>query len=197
MAAKKRKRKGAPANSRLGVEDWLRAARDELIENGILAVKVDRLARRLKVTRGSFYWHFDSHADLLGKLLESWQATNTAPFEKVLQLDKSGLEKFQAIVDLWLSEEEYNPKFDAAVREWARVFPEIAKIVLQADEVRISVLHEIFRQLGYRGKHALVRARITYFHQVGYYTLGISESSVDRNKLLPYYTEALLGTIPN
>src|SRR5688572_17713954 len=48
-----------------GRDDWIAAARNELIAAGVDAVKVGRLARRLHVTRGGFYWHFTSRADLL------------------------------------------------------------------------------------------------------------------------------------
>jgi len=173
---------------------WLEAARAELIENGILAVKVERLARRMRVTRGSFYWHFKSHGDLLRRLLQHWIATNTTPFERTLRADRNGVAEFQAIVDLWVSEREYSPRYDAAVREWARVSADVARVVLAADQKRIAVLRRIFLDLGYRDPEALVRARITYFHQVGYYTLGLRESLATRLKLGPYYTKVLLGT---
>lgn len=182
-----------PNGDRLGTADWLRAARDELIERGILAVKVDRLARRLRVTRGSFYWHFRNHKDLLEQLLQSWVETNTAPFQRVRDSGKSGPAKFEAIVDLWLSESEYDPKFDTAVREWARVSPHVAGVVRQADDERVAVFRDIFEELGYTGTDALIRARIAYFHQVGYYTLGIVESDAVRRKLRPFYTRALVG----
>ncbi|HVO46036.1 MAG TPA: helix-turn-helix domain-containing protein [Steroidobacteraceae bacterium] len=174
-------------------EAWLEAARAELIENGILSVKVERLARRMRVTRGSFYWHFKSHKDLLRRLLRHWIATNTLPFERTLRRDRNGLEEFQAIVDLWVTEREYSPGYDAAVREWARVSADVARVVLQADQKRISVLRRIFLDLGYRDPEALVRARITYFHQVGYYTLGLHESRARRLQLGPYYSRILLG----
>jgi AcrR family transcriptional regulator len=177
----------------LGAADWLRVARDELIRNGFLAVKVDRLARRLRVTRGSFYWHFKNRGDLLEELLKIWASTNTAPFQRVLELPADGKGKYKAIVDLWLAETEYDPNFDTAMREWARVSRHVAHVVRKADEDRIAVFESIFRELGYRGDDALVRARIAYFHQVGYYALGIIESSKRRRKLEPYYTRALLG----
>jgi AcrR family transcriptional regulator len=193
MKKENRRTPASDANNKLTAEDWLSIARRELIRGGIMAVKVDCLARLLKVSRGSFYWHFESHDDLLERLLQSWVATNTAPFLRVLESDRIGREKFQAIIDLWLAEEEYDPKFDTAVREWARVSPHVARVVRRADNGRIDVLTQIFTELGYRGADALVRARIAYFHQVGYYTLGIMESSTQRHKLGPYYTRALLG----
>lgn len=187
------KRRPDTNGSRLGAADWLRAAQKELIAKGMQAVKVDRLARRMRVTRGSFYWHFSSHKDLLEKLLKMWVSTNTRPFERVLQAPLSAEAKFQAIVDLWISEDQYDPRFDAAVREWARVSAHVARVVRHADEARISVLQRIFVELGYVEPDALVRARIAYFHQVGYYTLGIAESAATRRRLRPYYTRALIG----
>jgi hypothetical protein len=47
--------------------------------------------------------------------------------------------------------------------------------------------------LGYDETESFVRARTTYFHQVGYYTLGVRESREQRLKLLPLYTRILTG----
>lgn len=184
---------GATRRKPLDRASWLGAARAELLRGGIAGVKVGRLARRLGATRGSFYWHFENRDDLLRELLADWEATNTAPFERVLTERKNGRAEFQAIVELWLSEREYSPAFDTAVRDWARISPEVAAAVRRADERRIEVLRRIFLDLGFRDPEALVRARITYFHQVGYYTLGLAEEPARRRELLPFYLRALLG----
>ena len=38
-----------------------------------------------------------------------------------------------------------------------------------------------------------IRARVTYFHQVGYYTIGYNESLDARMALLPMYVYVLTG----
>ena len=53
--------------------DWIEAARRQLIISGVDELKVDRLARKMKVTRGSFYWHFKNRKDLLDAVLQLWQ----------------------------------------------------------------------------------------------------------------------------
>src|SRR5882762_4322755 len=63
-------------NIKIPYEGWLEAAKVVLIEEGIGMVKVDRLARRLKVTRGGFYYHFKSHHALLEDLLKRWRTQN-------------------------------------------------------------------------------------------------------------------------
>jgi AcrR family transcriptional regulator len=57
----------------LGRDDWLRAARLALLHGGPAAVRVERLARELEITRGSFYWHFTDRAELLDALLREWE----------------------------------------------------------------------------------------------------------------------------
>ena len=57
----------------LSREAWIAAARKVLEKRGIAEVKIDRLARQLKVTRGSVYFHFSSLQDLHDGLLQEWQ----------------------------------------------------------------------------------------------------------------------------
>lgn len=176
-------------------EDWIAGAREELIEGGLSALKIGRIARRLGVTRGGFYWHFKDRAQLLDDLLKSWEFNNTAPFERSLVSggQRDGLREFLTVVRIWLDEMEYSSLFDTAVRDWARVSKKAAAAVLRVDDRRIDVLHRIFLDLGYEDPEALVRARVSYFHQVGYYAVQFQENSADRLALAPIYAQVLTG----
>jgi hypothetical protein len=79
------------------------------------------------------------------------------------------------------------------VRDWARVDRAVAAAVQRADHRRIEVLRRIFLDLGYADPEALVSARIAYFHQVGYYALGLAEDPARRRELRPHYVRALVG----
>ena len=178
----------------LGREAWLKVAREALIRGGIRAVEIGKLARRLKVTRGGFYWFFDSRQELLGELLADWERTNTQAFKETLQdSGHNGMAEFQAVVDMWVNERGYSPAWDAAVRDWARVSSKVAAAVRRADDQRIAILKQIFLDMGNPDDEAFVRARITYFHQVGYYTLGVKEERAQRLRLLPLYIRFLTG----
>jgi AcrR family transcriptional regulator len=200
MSTKRKSARGARGRTRerkisLGRDDWIAAARAQLIAAGVNAVKIGPLARRLRVTRGSFYWHFTSRADLLRELLKSWELTNTVPFERSLANGNAnnGVRELATIMNLWLAETEYSPAFDTAVRDWARVSAEAATVVARVDERRIAILHRIFKDLGFGEPEALVRARIAYFHQVGYYALEFQEERKRRLTLAPYYMSILSG----
>jgi AcrR family transcriptional regulator len=178
----------------LSREDWLLAARAALIAEGKDAVKVERLAKTLNVTRGGFYWHFKDRDDLMDALLESWEQETTKAIQSTLEKDHTnGMGEFLALVNLWVDEKAFSPAYDTAVRDWARTCPHVARAVKRVDSRRIDILKRIFLDLGYDDDEAFIRARITYFHQVGYYTLGLGESHSERRKLLPLYIRVLTG----
>jgi AcrR family transcriptional regulator len=194
MATKPRKTATRRRPRILGREAWLEAARSALIEEGTAGIEINKLAKRLGVSRGGFYWFFASRDQLLDELLAFWVQTGTQLFERILRShDRNGMREYEALVDLWIDEKEYDPKWDAAVRDWARTSAAVLSAVKAVDQKRIALLERLFRDMGYRGKEAHVRARITYYHQVGYYALGVQESRRERMELLPFYTRVLTG----
>ena len=62
----------------LTADAWAEAALDAIAANGIEAVAVEPLARRLGVTKGSFYWHFSNREALLRAAIEHWERLQTA-----------------------------------------------------------------------------------------------------------------------
>ena len=59
----------------------------------------------------------------------------------------------------------------------------------------MALLTRAFRALGYSQDESLVRARITYFHQIGYYTLSFKEDAAERRRYQPLYGKVLLGPL--
>ena len=39
-----------------------------------------------------------------------------------------------------------------------------------------------------------MRARVFYYHQIGYYALGIKQTTAERKRMLPLYLRILVGT---
>jgi AcrR family transcriptional regulator len=179
----------------LGRQAWLDAARQALIEEGTAGVEIMKLAKRLRLTnRGGFYWFFRSRAHLLDELLKYWAETSSVQFERVLApCGGDGQKAYHAIIDLWVDESSYDPRWDGAVRDWARTSQAVLRVVQVVDKQRINSIERIFLNLGYRGTDAHIRARVMYYHQVGYYALGVKESRKARRRLLPYYRRVLIG----
>lgn len=182
------------AVDRLGRDVWIDAAKTVLIARGIAHVKVDPLAKILKVTTGSFYWHFKDRQALLDALLEHWETHNSVAFFNALRTGpEDPLQRFAHLARVWLDEDGYSSAYDSAVRDWARTSPAAEAAVRRVDNKRIAMLHKICKSLGDPEPYAFIRARIMYFHQVGYYAMRISESSKERHSLFPVYISLLAG----
>lgn len=58
----------------LGKQDWVEAAIEELSVSGFDGVSIEPLARRLNISKGSFYWHFKDRRELVAAVLDVWKA---------------------------------------------------------------------------------------------------------------------------
>lgn len=120
---------------------WLDAAGAAIAEGGFDDVRVLTLAKRLGVTRGSFYWHFNDHAELIVSFLDRWRDRRLS---ELVYLSESGDDKvteLRRIFTLVLSEPAWNTRqmrVELAVRDFARRDAYAAKIVAEVDRARID-----------------------------------------------------------
>src|SRR6478736_2286280 len=68
---------GQVMSDRLTKSDWIEHGLRTLANGGANALKVGPMATKLKVSRGSFYWHFRDIADFRSQVLRSWQERMT------------------------------------------------------------------------------------------------------------------------
>ncbi|GAB3301550.1 TetR family transcriptional regulator [Epidermidibacterium keratini] len=68
---------GMVKSSPLTADDWIDAALRAIAENGVGAVAVEPLAKKLGTTKGSFYWHFSNRDNLLERALATWERDHT------------------------------------------------------------------------------------------------------------------------
>lgn len=163
--------------SRLTSADWIEVALHTLVENGIEAVQITALARALKVTRGSFYWHFETRDDLLAALISEWRARNTGVMLEAIAdaptLDEGILELFA----VWVDHTRFDPDLDSAIRAWAKHDAALSKTLKAEDAARIDAIAAFFDRHGYAREDALIRARVIYLTQISFYALGIDEDA--------------------
>ncbi|MEL7282204.1 MAG: TetR/AcrR family transcriptional regulator [Pseudomonadota bacterium] len=180
---------------RLTAAHWIEEALRTLVTRGIDGVQITALARALKVTRGSFYWHFDTRDDLLAALINEWRARNTNVIVDAIAdaptLDEGILELFA----VWVDHTRFDPDLDSAVRAWAKHDATLSQIMTAEDDARINAIAAFFERFGYAGKEAFIRARVIYLTQISFYALGIdaSESVETRLGYLEAYFQSFTG----
>jgi hypothetical protein len=92
-----------------------------------------------------------------------------------------------------MEERQFDPRLEAAIRQWALIDQAVSQRVRSVDLGRIKAIANLLLEAGYSTNEAEARARITYFHQVGYYTLELGETAQERLAMRPHYTQVLFG----
>lgn len=176
------------------VKDWIDTARRTLIDEGSAGLKVDRLARRLGVTRGGFYHYFKDRDAFFDRFIAHWDtACRFLPEEAPPVEAGNAVEWLERIVARLIESDGYDYRFDLAVREWGRADKRAGWAIGRADRERLEVLQRFFEAIGYDEEYAAIRARVFYYHQIGFYAIGIRESIAERRKDTQIYIDILCG----
>lgn len=178
-------------------EGWLEAAYECLLEGGVDSVKILPLAKRLNLSRTSFYWFFKDREELLAALIGRWRDKNTGNIVKQSEAYAESLaEAMLNVFDCWLNKDLFDSKFEFAVRSWALQSEDILAEVHHADQVRLEALKRMFIRFGHSEITADVRARTTYLVQIGYISMQTQEDIATRMKRIPEYIAIYTGQVP-
>lgn len=173
--------------------DWLLAALEVFVAQGIEAVRITRLADDLGVTRGSFYWHFSNRDDLIDALVEYWRDKNTQAIVEAMEKATSLSDGIFRLFDTCLDTGLFDPRLDLAIREWARRSETIRLAVDDADTIRVQSISDFFTRFDYPMPQAFIRARVIYFAQIGFYALDVKEPLATRVSYTEAYFESFTG----
>lgn len=156
---------------------WVAAATDVLAEDGIAGLRVEVLAKRLKVTKGSFYWHFQDRRDLLMAVLEVWREGRIRDIIKQTRAQPGHeLEQIYHVIDVYsTSRSRRGAMIELAVRDWARRDVDAAAIVAVVDDMRLRCTRELFLACGVSMEEASSRSMLLYA-----YVFGISLMIYDK-----------------
>jgi AcrR family transcriptional regulator len=145
----------------------LNAAGDAVAEGGFASLRVLDLAKRLGVTRGSFYWHFTDHADLVRALLDHWldyRRERTALWSRLVTED----DPEQALIhSLQINFDEGRTsrraiRIELAVREFAVRDPYAARVLAESDELRHARTAQLYTELTGDAERARLLALTSY-----------------------------------
>src|ERR671910_254434 len=122
------------------VEEGLRA----LGVGGPDAVRIEKLAQALGVTRGGFYWHFDGRPALLEEMLDAWERlVIDQVIERVEGAGGDARAKLRRLSAIASSGGDLM-KIELAIRDWARRDKGVAKRLRRIDNRRMEYLRSLF-----------------------------------------------------
>lgn len=155
----KKQAEGVEKNGNLGKKDWLNMALVVLNEEGVNGIKVLPLSKRLGVTRGSFYWHFEDRDELLREVLQHWdeELTGTVILH-AKALDVSPREKLEDVLTNVL----FNRReiYDAAIAAWGTFDDDVAKVYNRVVRKRLRYITSVLMDANISKSHAEFKARL-------------------------------------
>ena len=148
---------------------WVAGATEVLAEEGIAGLRVEVLAKRLKVTKGSFYWHFTDRRDLLMAVLAQWKEGRIRDIIKQTRAQPGReLEQIYHVIDVYsASRSRRGMMIELAVRDWARRDAEAGAIVAEVDDVRLRCARDLFLACGVPMDEASSRCMLLYAYVFG------------------------------
>jgi len=155
--------------TQLDRDAWVAGATEVLAEEGIAGLRVEVLAKRLKVTKGSFYWHFTDRRDLLLAVLSHWKEGRICDIIKQTRVQPGKeLAQIYHVIDVYsASRNRRGMMIELAVRDWARRDAEAAAIVAEVDDVRLRCARDLFLACGVPMEEASSRCMLLYAYVFG------------------------------
>jgi AcrR family transcriptional regulator len=180
-----------------GRERWLSSGLEALAEEGQGGLKIDRLVRRVGLTKGSFFHHFPGAAVYKTALLERLEAEATAALDDAAA-SRTSTEPHRLLEELTsrISRPEsglWRPELETALRAWSFTDDEVRQTQSRIDRQRLAALQAIWQRLEPDRQQARIKALLPYLVAVG---ASMSSAAVSREELQQVY-ELLLPLVPH
>jgi AcrR family transcriptional regulator len=150
--------------ARLTAQDWIDVALATLAREGADALKADVLARKLGVSRGSFYWHFADLGAFHARVIERWKQVAT----EAIIADIERHEEREARLDALLRHAfGGGAALEIRMRAWASGNAEAARALRDVDRRRQEYMERLLVEAGIAPPLAATRAQLMYWAYLG------------------------------
>jgi len=158
----------------LAAQDWIELGLKVLAKAGFTALKAERLAKTMGVSRGSFYWHFADIGAFHAAVLAHWRTVAAEQIIDDVEAASAGDDALKLLLQRVFGE---RLKLENAVRSWAGFDAQVRAAVLAIDRRRLDYVERLLRQTGLPPDLARARAQILYWAFLGY---ALSEQPLPR-----------------
>lgn len=186
----------APA-PKLTAADWERVALDALAERGLPGLAVEPLARKLGVTKGSFYWHFADREALLVAALARWEASYTERVIAELETVADPRERLMRLMTR-VSDAARGDRIHVALAAAAGSDARVRATLARVSERRVAYLERCYAELGLPAARARRSATLAYAAYVGIVHLRVEapESAPAGRALAAYVQHMVEALVP-
>lgn len=140
-----------------------------IAEKGIRAVTVESLAKRMGVTKGSFYWHFPNRDALLEQSLLRWEKHDQVNLQTSLSTDSDPRRRLKSFFIRTSREKLTHDVYSSLCT--AVDHPKVQPLLERVARRRMKAMEFAFAEIGFGPVEASHRARLTYSIYLGFLQL--------------------------
>jgi AcrR family transcriptional regulator len=149
---------------RLTARDWIDFGLTTLAREGADALKADVLARKLGVSRGSFYWHFRDLAAFHARVIEQWKEVATDAIIADIERYQSLEERLEALLRHAFGD---GAALEVRMRAWAESNAAAARALDHIDRRRRGYIERLLVEAGIAPEVAATRTQVLYWAYLG------------------------------
>jgi AcrR family transcriptional regulator len=162
---------------RLTAQAWIDFGLATLAREGFEALKADLLARKLGVSRGSFYWHFVDIETFHARVIQQWRQVATEAIIADVELREAPDQRLDVLLRHAFGD---GAALEVGMRAWADNNAMAAHALRQVDRRRRTYIEKLLRELGMPAPLAAVRTTVLYWAYLG---AAISHYRISRRNL--------------
>ena len=172
---------------------WIQEGLRALGVGGPDAVRVEKLAQALGVTKGGFYWHFDDRGALLVEMLDTWERVGVdAVIERVEGKGGDARAKLRRLFAITSSSGELL-EIELAIRDWARREKTVAKRLRRVDNRRMEYMRSLFGDFCQDEDEVEARCMLAFSLWIGNHFMAAEHGDRTRSQVLQLAVDRLLG----
>lgn len=187
---------GAQTRESLSRADWEQSALELIAEKGVAGLRVEPLARRLGITKGSFYWHFSDRSDLLQGALKRWDTLDAQHLQAFVDHsnEHDALENLIAFFRRTSRQQLTHRVYSALLSAPDQGL--IGETLKRVTDRRMSFLNAAYQRLGYDPEKAESHTQLTYCAYVGFLLLSSQGMAAEPDtQSYERYTEHLIEVL--
>ena len=172
---------------------WIDEGLRALGVGGPDAVRIEKLAQALGVTKGGFYWHFDDRRALLEEMLDAWE--RVVIDEVIDRVEGEGGDsraKLRRLFALGLSSDELM-RIELAIRDWGRRDRAVARRLRLVDNRRMDYMRSLFGGFCPDQDEVEVRCLVAFSLYIGNHLIAADGGSRSRTDVMKLATKRLLA----
>jgi len=151
--------------AKLSKDNWIIAALDLLSSRESSGVSIVKLSKILGVSRGSFYYHFNSLNDLIDAMIARWE--ESVIDKGFVSSRMSASNPDEEIRNLIEFVTHLSDKQDLMFRQWAAFNDHVRQHMERLDQQRLSFMTEMFQRLAKDESRGAAYAKIAFYGYIG------------------------------